>query len=391
MKGAGACYDVSLSEVMWRRMSEVLKSRLATAAVLSLALSPIAPGAEERRAQSAPSLVETELCTEKLTLPGFAPAALATRLAPEFPDADATDENEGWVRLGFTIDAEGETKDIVVLDRVGSRNMVKAARLAVARWKYKPATQDGQAVEQYGASAEILFRDQHTGNTAIHDAVVAKFDEGRILIADTRYAQGIAVLEQTFELPLTLFERARVSFALAYAYEKTNDMPRALGHIRHALIERGNFLEKAMLPAAQRLRLRAEVANGNFHYAACAPPLPAGDKFDPTGADRKETTEILDNVMKKLASATPLAVDATVTADAAGGEGGVWEHPVSRRKFKFAEFTAPVQEFRLSCVRQSTQSPMNEATQWSVPRSAGPCILRVYGPVGATFRLIEEW
>lgn len=373
-------------------MLEVVKSHLATAAVLSLALSPMPLAAEGSRAQSAPaSLVETELCVEKLTAPGLAPAVLATRPPPEFPEAEASEESEGWVRLAFTIDTEGETKDIVVLDQVGSPVMAKAARLAVARWKYKPATQDGLAVEQYANSAEILFRAQHVGNAPVHDAAVSKYDEGRALAADGKYAQGIAVLEQTFALPLTLYEQAKVSFALAFAYEKSNDMPRALGHIRHALIEGGSFLEKAVVPAARRMRLRIEVANGNFHYAACAAPLPASDKFDPTGVDRKETMKIVDDAMKKLASAQPLDIRAALAATAVGGEGGVWEHPMSRRKFKFAGLIGRVNEFRLSCVRQLMHSPVNETEQWSVPRSAGPCVLRVYGEVGAAFKLIEEW
>ncbi len=396
MKGADACYYEFRSGIMWRRMSKAMKFRVAAASVLSLALSQtlLAAGTNVPSALAPPALAPPagkQLCADKLIPPGFVPAVLSSRSPPEFPEADAAEEREGWVRLGFTIDAEGETKDIVVLDHVGSQNMARAARLAVKRWRYKPATEQSQPVEQFANSAEILFRDQRIGNAAIHDAVVVKFDEGRALIASGKYAEGIKVLEQTFELPLTLFERARVSFALAYAYERSKDMPRALVHVRHALIEGGKFLEKAVLPAAQRLRLRVEVANGNFHYAACAPKMPESDKFDPTGADRKETVKIVDDALATLASPEPLAVRATLIANAAGGEGGIWEHPLSRRKFKFAALIGQIQEFRLNCVRQLSNGPVDETTQVSVPQSAGTCILRVRGEVGAAFRLIEEW
>ncbi len=377
-------------------MLEVVKSHLAAAAVLSLALSPMALAAGESRAPTALAVAsaapaQSELCAERLATPGFIPAVLATRPPPEFPEAEASEESEGWFRLGFTIDADGTTKDVVVLDQVGSPSMAKAARTSVARWKYKPATQDGQAVEQYANTAEILFRAQHVGNSPVHDAAVAKYDEGRTLAGAGKYAEGIAVLEQTFALPLTLYEQAKVSFALAFAYEKSKDTPRALAHIRHALIEGGSFLEKAVVPAAHRMRLRIEVANGNYHYAACAPPLPASDKFDPTGWDRKETQRIVDEALTKLSNTKPLSVDATLTARATGGEGGIWEHHLSRRKFKFANFIGRVNEFRLSCTRQLMNSPVSETEQWSVLPSAGPCVLRVYGEVGAAFKLIEEW
>jgi TonB family protein len=376
---------------MWRRMSKVTTFRVSAALFASLATSPVLLAA----GTSAPPIpmppVAKQLCTDKVIPPGFFPATLANRVSPEFPEADAAEEREGWVRLGFTIDTAGETKDLVVLDYVGSQNMVRAARLAVKRWTYKPATEQSQPVEQFANTAEILFRDNRIGNAAVHDAVVVKFDEGRALISEGKYAEGIKLLEQTFEQPLTLFERARISFALAYAYERSKDMPRALVHIRHALIEKGKFLEKAVQPAAQRLRLRVEVATGNFHFAACAPPLPESDKFDPTGADRKETVKVIEDALTTLASSEPLTVRASLIASAADDEGGMWEHPLSRRKFKFASLVGQIQEYRLNCVRQVSSGAVDMTTQVSVPPSAGACVLRVYGEVGAAFRLIEEW
>lgn len=366
--------------------------RFATVALLSLTLSPLSLAAEETKAQpAAASPAGTTICADKTPIPGFVPAVLTTRAPPEFPEDDMANESEGWVRLGFTIAADGQTKDIVVLDRVGPQSMARAARLAIARWKYKPATDGGLAVDQYGNTAELLFRDQKIGNTAVHDAVVTKFDEARGLVAGAKYQQGISILEQTLDVPATLYEQAKVAFALAFAYEKLNDMPRALGHLRHALLERGSFLEKAVVPAAQRLRMRLEVANGNFHYAACAPPLPASDSFDPTGADLKETMRIANEAKKSLASAAPLTVEAGLMADPGGSKRGVWEHPLSRRKFKFASLIGQVSEFRLTCTKQETSGDVNETAQTDAPQSAGPCTLRVYGEVGAAFKLIEDW
>lgn len=355
-----------------------MKLRWATVAILSLALG-------------ATPLAAAELCIEKVNLPGFTPAVADARAPPVFPQTDADDESEGWVRLGFAIGTDGETKDIVILDQVGSRSMIKAARQAVARWTYKPATQDGQPVEQFGNAAEILYRAGHVGNTLVHDGVIVKYDEGRALVAAGKYAEGVAVLETAFDLPLTLYEQAKLSFALAFAHEKSKDLPRALGHIRHAMIEGGSFLEKAVVPAAQRMRIRLEVANGNYQYAACAPPLPAADPFDPTGADRNETMKVVQEVMKKLANPEPLVIDATLTARPGKDAGGVWEHPLSRRKFRFAAFSGQVQEFQLSCVKQQTQSRVDAAAEWTVPPSAGPCTLRVHGQARTTLKVIEEW
>jgi TonB family protein len=381
-----------LRAITCRQTSEIIKVRLATAAILSLTLSPLSLAADDPKAAFTPAAsVEPIVCADKPAIPNYTYAVLTTRVPAVFPEEDAANESEGWVRLGFTIAADGATKDIVVLDRVGPASMARAARLAVARWKYKPATEGSQSVEQYGNTAELLFRDESIGNTAVHGPVVTKFDEARALVSAAKYSEGIAVLEQTLDIPATLYEQAKIGFALAFAYEKSNDMPRALAHLRHALVERGRFVEKAVVPAAQRLRMRLEVANGNLHYAACAPALAGGDTFDPGGADLKQTAKTADDAKARLKSAAPLSIDASLVADPGSGKGGVWEHTLTRRKFKFASFVGQVSEYRLTCIRQATKTTVDATSQWEVPRNAGPCVLRVYGEVGAAFTLIEEW
>lgn len=370
-------------------MSSFITSRAAIAAASSLILGSMAFAAPPK--PLTPPSPAKAICTKPPLPAGFAAAARQNKGAlTSFPESDGTDESEGWVRLGFTIDAEGATKDIVILDRVGPQSMTRAARLAVARWKYKPATENGVAVEQYGNSVELLFRRQNVGNTAVHDEVVQKFDEARVLVTAGKYAEGISVLEQMLEKPLTLYEQAKVSFALAFAYEKSKDMPRALGHVRHALIEGGSFLEKAVVPAAQRLRMRLEAANGNLVHTACAPPLPATDSFDPTGADLKETSQVVDAARQRLAANTPLLIEATLMANPAVERGGIWEHTLSRGTFKFGSLIGLVNEFRLTCMRQVSTGPVGD-TPITVPPAAGSCTLRVYGEIGAAFKLTEEW
>ena len=329
----------------------------------------------------------------KATLPGtFTPAAkLPGAAQPEFPEADGADQSEGWVRVGFTINEEGETKDVVTLDRIGSPAIARAARLAVARWKYKPATQDGQPVAQFGNVAELVFRWQNVGNTAVHDEVVAKFDEARGLMGTAKYAEGIAVLKQTLQMPLTLYEQAKVSFALAFAYEKTKETARALAHVRHALIENGTFLEKPVVPAARRMRMRLEAANGNLIHAACAPPLPAQDSFDPTGADLRDTATVIADAKSRLGAPAPLTISAALLADSANDDSGVWEHALSRTKFRFASVGSGVKVFRMNCTRETSNADVSEAGEWAIPKGAGPCTLRVYGDAGASFKLTEEW
>jgi protein TonB len=64
----------------------------------------------------------------------------------QYPYLAQRDNVEGWVMLGFTVDTEGVAKDIEVVASEPAGVFEKAALKAVARYKFKPATKDGEAV-----------------------------------------------------------------------------------------------------------------------------------------------------------------------------------------------------------------------------------------------------
>lgn len=80
-------------------------------------------------------------------------------VAPKFPASTRNRGISGWVELEFSVRADGSTGDIVVTNSSPRRTFDNAAALAVAQWRYKPVTRDGQPVEQR-AAVRIRFSDQ---------------------------------------------------------------------------------------------------------------------------------------------------------------------------------------------------------------------------------------
>ena len=79
------------------------------------------------------------------------------RIEPRYPPKALREGKEGWVKLRFTIAADGTTKDIEVLDAKPRRLFEAEARRALARWKYQPRIVDGRAVEQPGELVQLDF------------------------------------------------------------------------------------------------------------------------------------------------------------------------------------------------------------------------------------------
>jgi D-alanyl-D-alanine endopeptidase (penicillin-binding protein 7) len=68
---------------------------------------------------------------------------------PEWSKADLRAEHQGTVTLGFLISADGTPEESRVLKSSGYRGLDQAARVGIAKCHFKPATRDGQPVQEW--------------------------------------------------------------------------------------------------------------------------------------------------------------------------------------------------------------------------------------------------
>jgi D-alanyl-D-alanine endopeptidase (penicillin-binding protein 7) len=68
---------------------------------------------------------------------------------PEWPEADFQAGHDGTVTLSFLVGADGTVRESRVLKTSGYPAMDEAARMAIMKCMFKPATRDGRAVESW--------------------------------------------------------------------------------------------------------------------------------------------------------------------------------------------------------------------------------------------------
>jgi len=76
---------------------------------------------------------------------------------PEYPQRAIAGNIEGWVQVRFTVTAIGTVRDAVVVDSEPSTVFDDAALKAIARWRYNPRVENGEAVERVGLQTMIRF------------------------------------------------------------------------------------------------------------------------------------------------------------------------------------------------------------------------------------------
>jgi len=70
------------------------------------------------------------------------------RIPPSYPRWAARQRLEGWVKVAFTVNPQGEVTDAKVIEAEPSGVFDRAALRAIRRWRFRPPTQGGEPVAQ---------------------------------------------------------------------------------------------------------------------------------------------------------------------------------------------------------------------------------------------------
>jgi periplasmic protein TonB len=88
-------------------------------------------------------------------LDGDVTAIIQTK--PEYPPRELARGTQGWVRVQFSVTSIGTVRDAVVVDSEPEAVFDQAALKAIARWRYNPRVENGEAVERIGLQTIIRF------------------------------------------------------------------------------------------------------------------------------------------------------------------------------------------------------------------------------------------
>ncbi len=80
------------------------------------------------------------------------------QIEPLYPRKASLEGLEGYVTLSFDVAADGSTQNIQVIDANPERVFNKAAIRALKKWKYRPATENGQVTASYRQQVTLEFK-----------------------------------------------------------------------------------------------------------------------------------------------------------------------------------------------------------------------------------------
>ena len=190
------------------------------------------------------------------------------RIEPKYPINAARQSREGWVRLSFVIDKEGNVGNVLVTETSGSKDLTQSAIKAAKEWKYEPAMENGQPVQQCANSVQMDFRMHKNGTTGVSRKFKSQYKKAQQALVEKDYK----VLDEQ----LTLMKKDKYMhlsennyfhlLSADYAKEK-GEKYEQLSHLsRVAMSLGGDDNEKQKLPVLYQM-FRLEVELNQFKAA----------------------------------------------------------------------------------------------------------------------------
>ncbi|MFC4701370.1 energy transducer TonB [Glaciecola siphonariae] len=316
----------------------------------------------------------------------YKPAEIKERKNPRYPESAIRGKREGWVKLSYVIDTQGNVQDPVVEDYAGDRSFKRAAMSAIKGWTFEPAIKNGEPTEQCHQEVIMSFALSGKGGASRRYAVKyreadEKLESGDVASADQlvqELAQGD--YRNRYENVWTFSLDARVA-------KELGDEKRELASIRRLLssssfigskdaifspeyyaymYQRMFSLELKQNLFAEAMQTVAEIRELENADAILAPLQPT-----------------IDEVQEFIASDENFFV--VVDLD----ETGSYFHSLARNKFAFADIQGSLDTVEVRCDTHREKFTVAEEFVWDIPKSWGQCRVLVEGKQGTRFGLVE--
>ena len=303
-------------------------------------------------------------------------------VTPAYPRAALDRNREGWVRLDFMVDPNGEPYEIAVTEWVGDPMFHNTAIRALEKSQFEPARFDGDPIDaghyQYyhfeldtdGGSARPRFVRTYR---PLMDAIGQGDREEADRLFDELEASGA----------LNLYEDAYLHVAKSSYYANWGDQHQQLKALDRAV---GHYTAEKRLPESlyvslQRARFLLLVQTQDFGRA-----MEAFEKLTeyPLEEDVLASTQaIVDQLEVLRLDDRPYSVP--------GDFGGrfTWAYNLFKHEFFIAEVDGELAEIKLRCARKYVFLRSDPEMQYKIEEDYLPCRLQLVGDPGTTFSLTQ--
>ena len=323
---------------------------------------------------------ESAADTDAVELEVYSRPHSVSRATPTYPLTAVRNNKEGWVRLDFMVDTDGQPYEIVVTESVGDEVFHDAAIRALEKSRFEPARFEGKPLDA-GHHLYYHFEMDSSGARAwfvrIYRAAMRAIGEGDQEKADSLFE------ELDSSGPLNLYEDAFLHVAKSGYYATWGNEQQQLKALDRAVGHRSaeKRVPESLYTSLQRARFLLLVKTQDFGRAI--------QTFE-TLSEYPLDDELLNPLRAVVDELETLRLDDrgySVSGDF--GDRYTWSYQLFKDEFFLADVEGQIEEIKLRCARKYVFLRFDPDLQYKIEREYLPCHLQLVGDPGTTFRLIQ--
>lgn len=298
---------------------------------------------------------------------------------PEAPTNAAGVPLEGWVKVHYSVLANGTTSDVRVVDVVPPQLDTDDVVSAVEEWKFTPATIGGEAVDWHNNESMVVF-DAESVPFEPSPLFAQAYADVTQLIEQEDFEGAIEANESLLEnQTMRLNEIGLAEIQAAILLAATSNLHDAYEAVLRSTDPEVVTLQGPQLAVALRQRFNMELQLGRF-----ASSLETYDRLAAIEvlSDQDDVKVRADKVREALQAGAAITVKGRVG-------GAPWSYAPTNRTFSFTGVEGSIRNLQLECNRRKTELEFSEDVEWSIPQSWGDCMLFVDGRRDTSFTLVE--
>lgn len=305
------------------------------------------------------------------------------RVSPKYPINAAKNKREGWAKASFIIEKDGSVSNILVNETSGSSEFAKVSKKAIAQWKYKPAFENGEPIQQCVNSVKINFRMSSKGEggeKGVRRTFLLKYKKARKSLEAKDYNDVKLVLTEMDALKRRHLSENNYLHLLWADYEKAmGDKENELFHLYRISV---NTLSDELKFSVLNSIFQLELVQNKFRYAnatylklsklSIAEPYMAGYK------------ELIAKVNDFIGGEQNIVITANMY------DKDYWSYQLVRNEFSLVNVEGKLHKLDVRCANKRHVYTVEENSTWKIPKTWKSCDVYIYGDNNVKFNLVEH-